>query len=411
MRKNNSKKIEQSIGDRRIPGRGRRLSDKFNQIVLDNIPISLITINDGGYITSVNKYFENNSRIKDYHNHNIYKDKFFFEDNLADDYKKMLSGEKKIVRREHFYEKDSQGVGEDRYFKIIAVPYKDKDGHIEGAISMALDNTDAVISKNKLVELNKILEERVEQRTEELHNVNKELNKTLELKSIFMADVSHEFRTALTIMQCSLELIAKSEELKDDNLDLFRNISTEIKRVSGMLTDLALLAKPHSNITARLRFEKIDLNSLIANVCEKLRVVAAEKNITIEHKYAGKPAKIMGNIEDLEKLLTNLVRNAIKYNKENGWIKVWVAKAEDAFCLNVEDGGFGISELDLPHIFERFYRADKSRNRKEGGSGLGLAICKHIAEEHGGYIGVSSKPKVGTLFVVHLPVKFDNGYF
>ena len=373
----------------------------FNKIVLDNIPVSVITIDKKGYITSVNKYFEKYSRIKDFHNHNIFKDKFFLEDHLADDYRKMLV-DGNVVRRDNFYEKDSDGVGKDKYFRIIAVPFRDETGEIVGAVSLASDNTNAVVAKNKLLELNAVLEDKVKERTENLDRANKDLNKVLELKSIFMADVSHEFRTSLTIIQCSLELLNKSCEVEKEESELFQNITTEIARISTMLSSLSLLTKTDSQ-NLRLPFKKIDLNKAISLICKELRVVADEKGVKIEHKDESSVVEIMGVKEDIEKLLLNLIRNAISYNKQNGWIKVWTEKVKDGVYLKVEDGGIGISETEFSNIFERFYRVDKSRMRNKADSGLGLAICKHVAEIHGGHISVSSKLGQGSLFTVYLP--------
>jgi two-component system phosphate regulon sensor histidine kinase PhoR len=111
----------------------------------------------------------------------------------------------------------------------------------------------------------------------------------------------------------------------------------------------------------------------------------------------------MADENQLEKLLMNLVKNAILYNKDKGWIKVWAEEADDEVLLKVQDGGIGIPKEHLKNIFERFYRVDKARTRNEGGSGLGLAICKMIAEKHGGMIEVKSTVGRGSLFTVHLP--------
>jgi PAS domain S-box-containing protein len=376
-------------------------SDWFNQIILDNVPVSVITIDKKGFITSVNKYFEDFSRIKDWHKHNIFNDKFFLEDHLAEDYRELLTSGK-VVKRENFFEKDSEGVGEDRYFSITAVPFRDEHGNIEGAVSMAADNTEAVVNKNKLLELNNSLEEKVKERTKDLHRLNDELNKTLELKSVFMADVSHEFRTSLAIMQCSLDLLNKFCGHEKDGLELFENIGMEIKRVSMMLTDLSLLTKTDSP-NLKVRFQKFDLNKSIATICQELKVVASVKFIKIEHENSEKPVEMVGNKEDVEKLILNLVRNAINYNKDSGWIKVWAEKVKEGVYLKVEDSGIGIPDSEFENIFERFYRVDKARTRNPHDSGLGLAICKHVAEMHGGHISVASKLGKGSLFTVYFP--------
>ena len=376
---------------------GYEFSDAFYKIVSDNIPISIITIDKEGYITSVNKYFRTFSSIKDYHNHNIFTDPFFIKENLVDEYKKLLKFGTPF-RRDNCHEVNSDG--EDKYFRIKAAPILGENGEIEGAVSLASDNTEAIVLKNQLIEANSNLEQKVKNRTEEL-------NRAIELKSIFMADVSHEFRTSLTIMQCSVELLSKTADIKKEDSDLFGNVLTEIKRVSSMLADLTLLTKSDS-ADSKLHYKKMDVNQSISSICKELRVVASKKGIVIEFMEDGKPAEIFASKDDIEKLLLNLIRNAIKYNKENGWIKVWSEVVEGNVCIKVEDGGIGIPEKDLPNIFERFYMVDKARTRNGDDTGLGLAICKHIVEVHGGKIKVESKLGQGTTFSVCLPAYSGN---
>lgn len=375
------------------------VSDRFNKIILDNVPVSIITIDKKGYITSANKYFKNfSSSINDYHN-NIFAGSFFIRENLVEDYKKLLTTGG-VFRRDNCHEVNSKG--EDKYFRIIAVPFRNKKGEIEGVISLASDNTEAVTFRNKLLELNSGMEKEIKERTKDLDEANKELGKTVELKSIFMADVSHEFRTSLTIMQCSLELLYRSCEAKKENSELFQNVNTEIKRVSTMLTNLALLNETDSP-KLKSYFQKLNLNKLISSICNELKVVADDKNVKIEHKNSDSIIEIIGNKQDLEKMLLNLLRNAINYNKDNGWIKVSVKENKDGVYLNVEDSGVGIPKEEFSNIFERFYRVDRARTRNNSESGLGLAICKHVAEMHGGNISVSSKLGQGSVFTVYLP--------
>ena len=393
------KKQKKNTQERRTSNGGRRMADKFQKIILDNVPVSIITIDKDGYITSVNKYFKNFSNTKDYHNHNIFTDEFFIRENLVNDYKKLLI-EGGILRRNHCHEINR--FGEDRYMRIIAVPFRNKKGKIEGIVSLASDNTEATIYKEKLEKLNKELEKRVEKRTGELDKANKELVRALELKSIFMADVSHEFRTALTIIQCSIELLSKSCNTSKGDLELFRNVITEVERVSSMLTSLSLLTKTDSP-NLKSHFEKINLISLITSICKELKVVADGRKVTIKFQDPKTPVEIMGSKEDLQKLISNLIRNAIKYNRENGWIKVWMEKSKDGVYLKVADSGIGIPESEFSNIFERFYRVDKARTRGHHDSGLGLAICKKVAEMHGGNISVVSKVEHGSTFTVYLP--------
>lgn len=372
---------------------------EINKRILDNAPISIITINKEGFITSANKYYLFFSKTKDYRNHNIFNSKFFIRENLVQDYKKLLTDGIE-VRREKCYEKNSKG--EDKYMNLIAVPLRDKDGKIEGALSMAMDNTEAVLFKNQLQELNKNLDMKIKQKTAELKEANKKLGDVLDLKVQFMADVSHELRTSLTIIQGNLELMNPNASGKENNIEESGQIFNEIKRMSGMLADLSLLANSDSAVQ-KLDYKKIDLNKLILSAVKSLEVVAKEKNIAIEHKNNKTEIAITADKSKLEKLIMNLIRNAIRYNKDNGWIKIWTEKGENEIILTVEDSGIGIPQKHLPRIFERFYRVNKNKSRNEGGTGLGLAICKWVVEAHGGKINVESTVGQGSAFKVILP--------
>ncbi|KKR20812.1 MAG: Two-component hybrid sensor and regulator [Parcubacteria group bacterium GW2011_GWE2_39_37] len=395
---NNKQEIVAKTFEKPTEEESRKLNE-FNNIILDNVPVSIITLDKEGYVTSANKYYNNFSNSKkDYRKHSIFTGSFFNREKLVDDYKKLLANGT-IVRRDNCYERNS--AGEDKYFKIIAVPFLDNKGNIEGAISMAIDNTEAVLAKNKLLELNNELEKKVTKRTAELNAVNMELNKVLELKSIFMADVSHELRTSLTIIQGNLELMFINKDCKSENLESHQQILSEVKRMSAMLTDLATITNSEDN--QRLNYKKINLDELISLVCKSLKVIADTKNIKIEFKKDIIGTEMMADESKLEKLFSNLIRNAIRYNKNNGWIRIWKEITETEIKIMVEDNGVGISQEHLPNIFERFYRVDRARTRNDGGSGLGLAICQWVANGHGGKIEVESALGKGSLFTVNLP--------
>lgn len=381
------------VGDRRLDiNSGKRVTDKFYQIISDNIPGSVITIDTDGYITSANKHYCEFNCDECWEGKNIFKDDFYITEKLVPEFKKLFK-DGTTVTKENCHAVNCQC--EDKYLNLTAVPFRNSESEIVGAICLAVDNTKEALLKNELVELNESLEQKVTERTEEL-------NKVLNLKSIFMADVSHEFRTALTIMQCSLELISKSGDIKKDNLELFANITTEIKRISTMLADLALLTKSDS-LSTTPHYQTMDLSSVASSVCKELQILAKAKKVKIECGVCKTSLKIKADKNDIEKLLFNLIGNAIKYNRVNGSVNVTAEKSRRGITIIVKDKGIGIPKKDLPNIFERFYRVDKARTRQEGGSGLGLAICKHIAEQYGGNITVESKEGQGSTFSVYLP--------
>ncbi len=383
-----------------ISEENKRMSQLHHKI-LDNAPISMITIDKDGFMTSANKYFHSLSSTKDFRKKNIFSSEFFIRENLVEDYKKLLTDGKEIIKDKCF-EKNALG---EKYLKIIAVPLRDEKGEIEGALSMAVDNTELIVSKNKLQKLNDNLEKKVEQRTLELDRTNAELNKVLNLKSTFMADVSHELRTAMAIIQCNLELSVRQLEIdsgiKKENNEAYHQILEEISRISIMMTDLSLLANSDS-LKQHLEYRQIDLNEKIRNACKALSIIAQEKKVKIS--FAGETELVMmADEQKLEKLIFNLIKNAIRYNKIGGWINVETEDLGSEVAFSVKDGGIGIETEHLPHVFERFYRADKSRSRSEGGSGLGLSICRWVVDSHGGEIKVESTPSEGSMFSVYLP--------
>lgn len=148
--------------------------DEYNRKILDNVPSSVITIDKNGFITSANKYYLNFAKNKDYRNHNVFESEFFKRENLVKHYRKLLT-EGVSFRRESCYE--INGKGEAKYLRIIAVPLRDKNGKIEGALSIASDNTESFLFKKRLEELNKSLKVKVQKRTSELEKANRKLER------------------------------------------------------------------------------------------------------------------------------------------------------------------------------------------------------------------------------------------
>jgi signal transduction histidine kinase len=158
--------------------------------------------------------------------------------------------------------------------------------------------------------------------------------------------------------------------------------------------------------TQNISHEEIDLFELLEGVRESLKISADKKSIKIIIKNSYPGLYIMGDEVNLEKLFLNLIKNAIKYNRRNGWIKIWIEKGEEMVKIHIADNGIGIGSSDLPFIFERFYRSAEARSHGERGSGLGLAICKWIIESHNGRIGVESQPGEASVFTVYLPYDY-----
>jgi PAS domain S-box-containing protein len=405
---NNKKKVDRVVTtiknlttEMRAEEEFRNLSE-FNQSILDNIPVSIITINKKGEVTSTNKFFFELTGSKEFTGGNIYNNDFFRRENLIKRYRKLFQTGKIFYKPNC---KTSDNKGNVKYLNIIAAPLRNKIGKITGAVSMAIDNTETVLNKKEIENLNKGLEKKIEERTRQLDRTNKKLHKTLDLKSKFIADTSHELRTPLTIIQGNLDLLNK--EYGKDNKEILTSVERmkkEIKLMSEILSDLSLLSSDKTNIM-KMGYEKIELSNLISILCKSLKILADKKKIKIKY-YRSVKTIIMGDESNIEKLLINILRNAIKYGKNNGQIKIKIKKLKEKVIISISDNGIGIPKKDLPNIFGRFYRVSKSRSRNEGGTGLGLAIAKWIVEGHKGYIEVESKLNKGSIFHINLPYDY-----
>lgn len=378
-----------------------KLND-LNKSIMDNIPVSIITLEKKGKIISSNKYITDLIKGEILVGKSIYDMALTKENDLIKKYENLLLYGRSFTKLNC---KTLNKQGKDIYVNIIAVPIRDSFGKTNGAVSMAWDNTESKFAKEKIELLNERLEKKAVQRTWQLDQANRELAKVLELKSKFISDASHELRTPLTIIQGNLDLSIHAAKVAGGDInEEYQTIYKEVQRMSGILTELTLL----TNIDAdrvNLEYEPVFLAALIKNTVNALQVLAKQKNIKlkIKNKTFPKNLYLRGDEVKLEKLLMNLVRNAIKYTEEGGWILLALKRGKIGVEIRVEDNGIGIPEQDLPYIFERFYRVDKARSREEGGTGLGLSISKWIVEAHNGKIGVDSKEGVGTTFSVLLP--------
>ncbi len=209
----------------------------------------------------------------------------------------------------------------------------------------------------------------------------------------FTANVSHELKTPLTSVSGYAELIRDGLAKEEDIPRFAGKIYDESKRMITLVGDIIKLSQlDEKNIPAK--FEKIDLYNCCEGVIMSLESLAAKRNITFE--LNGDHCEISGAELIIEEIIHNICENAVKYNKENGKVTVSLRQCIDGVELSVTDTGIGIKEEDLPHIFERFYRADKSHSKEIGGTGLGLSIVKHGAQFHNAYVSVDSTYGEGT---------------
>ena len=217
----------------------------------------------------------------------------------------------------------------------------------------------------------------------------------------FVADASHELKTPLTSLQTSIEVALRDKEitLKEALFTLSDSLS-DIKNMTNLTSDLLSLTKYQQN--GREFFGKVNLQDVIQSSIKKVSPLAKKKKIGI--KIISKDSEIRGNKEGLEKLITILLDNAVKYTPERGGIEVNSRKTGKYVTISVSDTGCGITKKDMPMIFERFYRSDISRSKIDAsGFGLGLSIAKSIADIHKGTITVESQLGKGSTFIVKLP--------
>ncbi len=219
------------------------------------------------------------------------------------------------------------------------------------------------------------------------------LEAAFERQTRFTADASHELRTPLSIVMTQIELALRKERTPAEYRETLETCLRAAHRMKGVIEGLLTLARADAK-DVNLAREKVDLRAVVEETVAMLRPMAAERNVTLS--VTTEPAEVVGDRDRLREVVTNLVTNAIRYNRDNGTVEV----ALRGGVLTVRDTGLGIPEKDRPHVFERFYRADKARSRELGGTGLGLAIAKWIVEAHGGSIAFESREGEGTTFTV-----------
>jgi len=217
----------------------------------------------------------------------------------------------------------------------------------------------------------------------------------------FISDASHELRTPLTSLRSEMEVylmnkkttVALSKKLVKSNLE-------EVIHLQALSDNLLELTQ-YEKKTLHRNFSPLSLQETIQEAIKKVQGLAKKKDISI--KQTGKDITVNGNRERLRELFTVLLDNAIKYNKPKGSVTITVSSTDHTAIIAVSDTGIGIDEKDIPFIFDRFYRTDKSRSKEVVGFGLGLSIARKIVDLHKGSIGVKSKLGEGTEFFVSLP--------
>jgi len=270
-------------------------------------------------------------------------------------------------------------------------------------IDRIIDDTAAIGARN--------LERRLQvpQTKDELERLSRTINSMLDRLETafrritqFTADASHELRTPTALVRTTAELALRKKRAPAEYEQALRQILSESERTTALIDNLLTLARADSG-RETLKLEPVDLSAAMQEPVAAARKLAEARGLSFEARLPDGPCSVTGDTAALRRLAMILIDNAMKYTPAPGWVRMAIRKTAGSAILEVQDSGMGISAEDLPHIFERFYRADKARGC-DGGAGLGLSIAKWIVEQHGGEIKVESGPSQGATFRVHLPL-------
>lgn len=269
-------------------------------------------------------------------------------------------------------------------------------------ITRSLENATAGYDESMLHE-NAYTETR--QMTEAFNKMLGRLRVLDDSRTEFVSNVSHELKTPLTSMKVLSDSLLTQEDVPVELYKEFMgDLSEEIERENKIINDLLSLVKMDKTADT-MNISSVNINTLVERILKQLRPIAAKNNIEVVFE-SFRPVTAEVDEVKLSLAITNLVENAIKYNQENGWVHVALNADHKLFYIEVADSGIGIAPEETDHIFERFYRVDKSHSREIGGTGLGLAIARSAIVMHRGAIKVYSQPGKGTTFTVKIPLTY-----
>lgn len=232
------------------------------------------------------------------------------------------------------------------------------------------------------------------------------LQKNAEFRREFIADISHELKTPIFATQGYIHtLLDGAIDDKQVRMKFLKRAAKSLDSLDVLVQDLLTLNQMESGVI-KFTFSEFDLKDLVSEVIEQLEHKASKRNVSIQLEFeAGKNYRTLADKEKIYRVCQNLIFNAVKYNNEGGEVKVNLKGQKNSLLVEIKDNGPGIPPEDLKRIFERFYRVEKSRSKKEGGTGLGLAIAKHILEGHKSKINVASTLGKGSVFSFSLPLE------
>jgi signal transduction histidine kinase len=225
------------------------------------------------------------------------------------------------------------------------------------------------------------------------------LEQAYQAQQRFVSDASHELRAPLTAIQANLELLEHQANLSpEDRQAAVHDANSEVHRLSALVADLLALARADAGVP--LQHQRVEVDRVLLEAVGAARRLATGPQVRVDTL---EPALVEGDPDRLKQLLLVVLDNAVKYTPAGGTVSAALHSTETSARLTIADTGVGIPPDDLPHVFERFYRADPARRRDAGGTGLGLAIAQWIVEQHGGTIAVTSELGTGTTVTIHIP--------
>lgn len=236
---------------------------------------------------------------------------------------------------------------------------------------------------------------------ESFNTMAENLNRDRALRQNIVADIAHDLRTPLSILQANIE--AMQDGVLETNAENLASLHQETLLLSRLIEDLRTLSLAESG-QLKFHFSTVDLNTIASKVIDVMQTQFMSKNIHLTLDSQEELPKIQADPVRLEQVIRNLLNNAFHYTPEGGNVSMKLVSDGDGISASITDTGPGIPSESMPHIFERFYRVDPSRNRRTGGSGLGLAIVKQLVEAHGGQVRVESQIGKGSNFIFHLPL-------
>lgn len=349
-----------------LSGRIRRLENENNhmQAVQNSMAEGVIALDKESRVLSVNPAIEKIFNI-------LKKDaegKFFLESIRNNDISEIINT---VLKKGEFISKELNLVWPiQRVFQINASPLFE-NGAVNGCLAV-------------------------------LHDIT-EIRKLERIRSDFVANVSHELKTPLTSIKGFVETLLEGAILdKENGYNFLKIIQNHAERLNSLINDLLDLSYIESKEIS-LNAEELKIRGLLDEVLSAFNTQLNKKSIAVDNSLPP-DLSVRADRDKIGQVLVNLIDNAIKFNREKGFIKIYSRDSQDKIKITVEDSGPGIPAKDIPRIFERFYRVDKARSRELGGTGLGLSIVKHLVELHGGSAGVESAEGLGSKFWFTLPL-------